>query len=132
MNRVIQFNIIKNVSNQLIKELEKLQIECDKLNLDIEKIEEFYKGKDANLIIAKYNQRVNIIKKYIEIVKEYINYFDWISSNYHDTYHNAIKHYQNSVVEEPVEQLFNQMLGEDVINLEENLNVKEGEESVKL
>ena len=90
MIRIIKYKTIRNISNELKKEIINFTDEKNKLKTDVLKINEFYKGKDANIIIEKFNKRILYLEKFINIVEIYNNYFEWISGAYNDTQKNAL------------------------------------------
>lgn len=91
MKRIIKYDIIRDVSTNLLKkEIDELKNMQKKLTLDIEKISYFYEGKDAEIIIQKYKERAKYIKDYIDVVELYNNYFQWIAGAYDDTHSSAI------------------------------------------
>lgn len=73
---------IKNVSVNMNKLLEELNVELKKISENIDKISEVYQGRDSDIIVKKFRDRVN---RMAYIVSNYENckiYFSNISGAY--------------------------------------------------
>ena len=114
MLRRIKFKKIREISEELKKEILELKSENDILKEDVLKIREYYQGEDAELIISKFESRINYIEEYINILEVYNNYFEWISGAYEATNQKALKNLENLIT--------------DVVNNLDTLNIEiEGE-----
>lgn len=100
MRRIIKYSIIGETAINLKKQLEELKKERNKLLIDIDKINDGYKGQDALIIINKYKAKINDINSFIENMEKYQICFEWLSGNYRDSHNKA----QNSLNNE--EQIY--------------------------
>ncbi len=116
MRRTILYDEIGNVSFKLKTEVEKLKTIQSKLLNDIPKINDAYRGSDATLLISKYQERVNSIKSYINVIETYTNYFEWISGSYKDTHEEVV----NDLSEEIPDQV-NVVEEHNLLNIDDNV-----------
>ena len=86
MLRRINFEEIREISEELKKEVNELKNKNEKLKMDVLKIRNYYQGEDAEIIITKFNERTKYIEEYIKILEVYDNYFEWVSSAYNESY----------------------------------------------
>ncbi len=84
MRRIINYGYIDNKVLYIKRRLIELNDIKDKLNKDILLLENSFKGQDGDLHRKKYISKISSIEKYIENIKKYIEYFDWLSSSYKD------------------------------------------------
>ena len=86
MKRVIKYDFISESSSKLQKKIEELIQLKDKLKVDIDKVKLDFQGKDADSIVDAYSAKISMIDKYIVVVAEYQNYFEWLGGNYKDVH----------------------------------------------
>lgn len=91
MKRLVKYNFIGDSSSKMYAKINELNEEIRILNEDISKIEDSYKGKDAEEIISKYRLKIDYIESYLTIISNYQKYFDWLSGRYRDTHQKALK-----------------------------------------
>ena len=82
MRRIINYDLISEKTKDLKFLTKKLLDEKDKILLDINKINDSYKGKDADLLITKYQEKVNYLNEYIENMNKYILFFEFLTGSY--------------------------------------------------
>lgn len=97
MLRKIKFKVIREVSEELKQEINELRNENNKFKTDVLKIKSYYEGKDADIIISKYAERIKYLEEYIKIIEIYNNYFEWISGAYDETHKKALTNLENVV-----------------------------------
>jgi len=104
MLRKIKFKVIREVSEELKQEINELRNDYNKFKTDVLKINGYYEGKDADIIISKYETRIKYLEEYIKIIEVYNNYFEWISGAYDETHKKALTNLQ-SVVTDAIENM---------------------------
>ena len=112
MQRLIKYEIIREKSEEIKKEIKELKEECKNLILNIEAIRNSYVGKDAEAMISAYINKIYTIKNYLGVIEEYNNYFEWVSGAYKDTKQKAEKNLNNKLA-----LLTKQELGNEVFDL---------------
>ena len=90
MRRIIDFDLMAEKAIMLIKQLEELKNEKNQLLIDINKINDSYKGEDATLIVETYYNKTKEIDSFIKIMEKYQLCFEWLSGSYKET-HNKTK-----------------------------------------
>ena len=91
MKRVINYSILSDVTSNIIVKKEELKAYKEKLKIDILLINNGYKGKDADIVISKYQEIANSIDCIIKTLEDYIEYFKWLSSNYKENLNKTIQ-----------------------------------------
>ena len=91
MRRKIKYKVIGETAITLKEKVNLLKEQKTKILIDIEKIGEAYRGKDSNLIISKYKNKINELNIYIGVMEAYVSYFEWLSGNYQDSHNKATK-----------------------------------------
>lgn len=99
MIRKIKFKQIREISEELKKEIIELKNEHEELKNDVLRIRECYKGNDAEVIISKFDARLKYIEEYIKILEVYNNYFEWISGAYDETSQKALSNLESMVTD---------------------------------
>lgn len=93
MKRIVDPINILNVGNYIQKQTEEFKVIKNKLLSNILKISDFYQGQEANLIISKYQERINNLDV---IIKNYENYASYIK-NISTAYQNNINDYKSKL-----------------------------------
>ena len=86
MRRIIKYRVIDECNDYLQKKVMNLKDIKSKLLTDINKIDSFYKGKDATALIEKYQQKANELDIYIDNVEKCIMYLSKIVNDYNNSY----------------------------------------------
>lgn len=89
MKRKIDPVAIGSVAVDISKNIDQLMIAVDTLTNDIQKIREYYQGVDAELIISKYLEKINVINTIISNYNDIKKYFVSISTNYSNNLNEA-------------------------------------------
>lgn len=89
MRRKVDTDKIDNVTISLTEKLNLIQETKKELLANIQKIPEYYRGKDANLIKTKYTEEVNKLDVFTNTIDSYTKYFRWLTSNYGDNLNNT-------------------------------------------
>lgn len=92
---------IKSVSDFLNSQIDLLKNAKNKLLTDIEKINTVYKGVDANLIVAKYKEKLSKIDIIILNYKNFSKYFKNISMSYSNNVQDSKKQLQQIIDTNP-------------------------------
>ena len=91
MRRRVKYEVIRETSLNIKRELDELKNEVIEMNKNIELIRNSYVGKDAETIIFKYKEKLKSIVEYVKVVEEYNNCFEWVSGAYKDNHKNTVK-----------------------------------------
>ena len=113
MRRIIKYSVIGETAVTLKKQLDELKNKRNQLLIDINKINEGYKGQDATLIIEKYKNKLNEIDIFIQTLEKYQICFEWLSGNYRDSHNQAYTNLESVL---PADNTM-QTLTSDTINL---------------
>ncbi len=97
MIRRIDTNVIADTTTYIIDQTKKIQNAQKKLKNNILKIKDCYRGKDADLIIQKYEEKTNELNIMIQILYNYISYFKWLSGSYRESLHAASTNLANNL-----------------------------------
>ena len=91
MKRLVKFTYIADKTQYLKTKIEELNEKVEILRKDINEIENYYKGVDATIIINKYLEKTVIVESYINNLRRYANYFDWLSDNYKQSHEESLR-----------------------------------------
>ena len=91
MRRLVKYKEINNNTTYLEKQIIELEAYKNKLCSDIQLIDNDYKGKDAENIIAKYTAELQLLEEYITNVKAYNSFFRNMSGRYEETHEKAAR-----------------------------------------
>ena len=126
MQRLIRFDRIREIVEEINKNLIDLKNDKSNLLLKIQSINEWYEGKDATALIEKYTDKVNDLDEYIKVMEEYRDYFALISDSYKESYHKLSREISPvPEVEEINDTLSEEVLGDNVINNIDDNNINE-------
>lgn len=92
---------INSVADFLIYQIDLLKAAKNKLLFDIEKINTVYKGVDANLIVAKYKEKLSKIDIIILNYENFSKYFKNISMSYSNNVQDSKKQLQQIIDTNP-------------------------------
>ena len=95
MRKYVKYLVIEDAVKSLKEQINLLREVKTKLEQDINKIGEGYKGQDSLEIIKKYQEKVGLINTYINVVETYNDYFIWIGENYGNSQQKAINNFEN-------------------------------------
>lgn len=91
MKRIVKYNDIGESSYKILQKLNELEQEKQTLITHIGKINDYYKGSDADDIVAKYNEKIKYIDSYITVIENYQRYFEWLGGRYKESHQKAFK-----------------------------------------
>jgi hypothetical protein len=94
MKKRIKYSVIGETASFLKQELEELRSARNQLLLDVNTINDEYKGKDATLIIEKYKEKITNIDNYIQAMDNFRIILDWLSGNYRDSHEKAKSNFE--------------------------------------
>jgi len=89
MRRKINYEKLGSVSTKLQDYAQSLKQIKTKLLVDIDRVQEGYRGKDATMFISRYKEYANSLEVYLTVIDQYAQYFGWLSGNYRDSHGKA-------------------------------------------
>ena len=92
MRKKINLEKISDITIKITDKLKLLEEAKKEIVIDINKLDECYTGKDAEIIKNKYIKSVNNINNLTDTLEAYILYFKYITGNYRENKFNATKH----------------------------------------
>lgn len=99
MKKVVDFNRIKEVSKLIKNKCDNLDIELDKIVSNLIEIGDVDKTDNMNILLGKYNNEVNELKKFINVIDYYTNYMDKVCDYYSDVYNDYNRKLVNNLRE---------------------------------
>lgn len=99
MKKVVDFNRIKEVSKLIKNKCDNLDIELDKIVSNLIEIGDVDKTDNMNVLLGKYNNEVNELKKFINVIDYYTNYMDKVCDYYSDVYNDYNRKLVNNLRE---------------------------------
>ena len=91
MRKIVKFSKIGEIAEDLKRQIEELKQEKDKLQVDVNKINDGYKGKYATIIIEKYVEKEKEIEMFIKNMERYQIILEWLSGSYRNSHNKAKK-----------------------------------------
>ena len=117
MKRIVKYSVMGETAMNLKQQLNELKKDRNVLLIDVNKINDGYKGKDATVIIEKYTNKVKELDQFIKNIENYQQCFEWLSGNYRDSHKKAKKGLETQQ-EELIEMSSISDLSTGTINLE--------------
>ena len=99
MKKVVDFDRIKEVSKLIKNKCDSLDIELDKIVSNLIEIGDVDKTDNMNILLGKYNNEVNELKKFINVIDYYTNYMDKVCDYYSDVYNDYNRKLVNNLRE---------------------------------
>ena len=99
MKKVVDFDRIKEVSKLIKNKCDNLDIELDKIVSNLIEIGDVDKTDNMNILLGKYNNEVNELKKFINVIDYYTNYMDKVCDYYSDVYNDYNRKLVNNLRE---------------------------------
>lgn len=99
MKKVVDFNRIKEVSKLIKNKCDNLDIELEKIVSNLIEIGDVDKTDNMNILLGKYNNEVNELKKFINVIDYYTNYMDKVCDYYSDVYNDYNRKLVNNLRE---------------------------------
>ena len=113
MRKLIKTKEIKEIADNINEKLDILKEKVINLKNDINNINNLYKGMDADSIILKYNETLNLLNNLITNYENYRDYFYKISNSYTENINKATRNF-NYLLED---NKFNYTLFNDINNI---------------
>ena len=104
MRRKIKYSVIGETASLLKQDLDELRSSRNQLLNDVDTINDGYKGQDANLLIAKYKEKVANIDNYIQYMEKIQIVLDWLSENYNNSHSKAKNNLKTFLTADGVEK----------------------------
>ena len=91
MERKIKYSVLGETATSLKQDLEELRNARNQLLVDVNTIGDGYKGKDANIIITKYKEKIVNVDTYLQSMENVQIILNWLSNNYRNSHDKAKK-----------------------------------------
>ena len=99
MKKIVDFEKVEEVSKLMKNKCNTLEEELNKILLSLNKIKEVDKTDNMTLLLDRYNNTVNELKKFINVMDYYTNYMENTSNYYNITFNDYNRKLENSLME---------------------------------
>ncbi len=99
MKKIVDFDRIAEVSKLINNKCDILDTELGKIIQSLNNIQNVDKTDNMVLLIDRYNNEVNEIKKFINVIDYYTNYMDKVSNYYNEVFNDYDKKLENNLIE---------------------------------
>jgi len=89
MKRRINYSVMGEKAILLKQQISDLIDARNQLLNDVDTIKEGYKGKDSDIIVEKYKEKINNVDTYIKNIENLQTILEWLSENYKDSHNKA-------------------------------------------
>lgn len=86
MKKIFDYDRIEEISNHIKNKCDVIDIELEKIVSAINNIGDVDKTDNMLLLLNRYNNEVNELKKFINVVDYYTNYMNTVTNYYRDIY----------------------------------------------